>query len=266
LAARIVQLTPRLVVHFPIDRRGIHVSHTRASALLRSSRASRNFFVAIAGAVTLATLAACGSDNSTAPHTLATITVTPAGPTLTAGSTQQFTAVGKDANGNVVSITPTWSVSGGAGTIDSNGMFTAGSTAGTFANAITATSGSVSGSTAVTITGAAPSVVGDYALQSIDGKAPPDTVVHTSSATIVFLDGLLSLHNDMSYKLLFHSETTTSSGTVADSSGSTGTYTVNGTTVVIHNSASGDSVVATTSLPSISFDDGGEHFVFSKTP
>ena len=239
--------------------------HTRASALRQSSRASRNFFVAIAGAALLATLAACGSDNSTAPHTLATITVTPASPTLTAGNTQQFTAVGKDANGNVVSITPTWSVSGGAGTIDSNGMFTAGSTAGTFANAITATSGSVSGSTSVTVS-AAPSVVGDYALQSIDGKAPPDTVVHTSSVTVVFVNGLLSLHNDMSYKLLFHSETTTSSGTVPDSSGSIGTYTVNGTKVVIHNGASGDSVVATTSLPSISFDDGGEHFVFTKAP
>ena len=215
----------------------------------------------------LATLAACGSDNSTAPHTLATITVTPANPTLTAGNTQQFTAVGKDASGNVVSITPTWSVSGGAGTIDGNGMFTAGSTAGTFTDAVTATSGSVSGSASVTVTAATPSVVGDYALLSIDGKAPPDTVVHTSTVTIVFLDGILSLHNDMSYKLLFHSTTTTSgSGTVADSSGSTGTYTANGTTVVIHNGTTGDSVVATTALPHISFSDGGEDFVFSKTP
>lgn len=215
----------------------------------------------------LATLAACGSDNSTAPHTLATITVTPANPTLTAGNTQQFTAVGKDASGNVVSITPTWSVSGGAGTIDGNGMFTAGSTAGTFTDAVTATSGSVSGSASVTVTAATPSVVGDYALLSIDGKAPPDTVVHTSTVTIVFLDGILSLHNDMSYKLLFHSATTTSgSGTVADSSGSTGTYTVNGTTVVIRNGTTGDSVVATTALPHISFSDGGEDFVFSKTP
>jgi len=215
----------------------------------------------------LATLAACGSDNSTSPHTLATITVTPASPTLTAGNTQQFTAVGKDADGNNVSITPTWSVEAGGGTIDANGMFTAGSTAGTFTNTVKATSGGVSGTASVTVTAAAPSVVGDFNLQSIDGKAPPDTVVNTSTVTIVFLDGVLSLHNDMSYRLLFHSTTTTSgSGTVADSSGSTGTYTVNGSTVVIHNGTSGDSVVATVALPTISFSDGGEDFVFTKAP
>jgi len=240
------------------------VLHLRATALRHSSRsprASRKLLGGLIGAAMLAALAACGGDNGTAPRTLATITVTPASPTLTAGSTQQFTATGKDANGNVVAFTPTWSVSGGAGTIDASGMFTAGATAGTFANAVTASGGGVTGSTSVTVT-----VVGDYALQSIDGKAPPDTVVHTSSLTVVFLDGLLSLHSDMSYKLLFHSERTTSSGTVADSSGSAGTYTVNGTTVVIHNGTTGDSVVATTSLPSISFDDGGQTFVFSRAP
>ena len=214
----------------------------------------------------LATLAACGSDNSTSPHTLATITVTPASPTLTAGNTQQFTAVGKDANGNDVSITPTWSVEAGGGTIDNNGMFTAGSTAGTFTNTVKATSGGVSGTATVTVTGGTPSVVGDFNLQSIDGKAPPDTVVHTSTVIVVFLDGVLSLHNDMSYRLLFHSTTTTSGSTVADSSGSTGTYTVNGATVVIHNGASGDSVVATAALPNITFSDGGEDFVFTKAP
>jgi hypothetical protein len=243
------------------------VLHTRASALRhssRASRASRNFFVAMAGAAMLATLAACGSDNSTSPRTLATITVTPASPMLTAGSTQQFTAVGKDANGNVLSITPTWTIPAGGGTIDNSGLLTAGSTAGSFT--VTATSGSVSGTTTVTVTAAAPSLVGDYALQSIDGKAPPDTVVHTSTVTVVFLDGMLSLHNDLSYKLLFHSETTTSGGTVADSSGSTGTYTANGSTVVIHNGASGDSVVATATPSSISFSDGGQAFVFSKAP
>ena len=146
-------------------------------------------------------------------------------------------------------------------------MFTAGSTAGTYTNTVKATSGSVSGTATVTVTAAAPSVVGDYELQSIDGKAPPDTVVHTSTVIVVFLDGVLSLHTDMSYRLLFHSTTTTSgSGTVADSSGSTGTYTVNGATVVIHNGATADSVIATASLPNISFSDGGQDFVFTKSP
>ena len=109
-----------------------------------------------------------------------------------------------------------------------------------------------------------PAVAGDYALQTVDGKAPPDTVLNTSAETVVFLNGLLSLHADASYKLLFHSSRTTSSGTVADSSGSTGTYTVNGNTVVIRNGSTGDSVIATAALPSISFTDGAEVFVFSK--
>ncbi|HEY2898134.1 MAG TPA: hypothetical protein VGJ12_13425 [Gemmatimonadaceae bacterium] len=109
-----------------------------------------------------------------------------------------------------------------------------------------------------------PAVAGDYTLQTVDGKAPPDTVIHTSDTTIVFRDGLLSLHSDLSYKLLFHSSISSSSGTVDDSSGSTGTYTVNGNTVVIHNMSSSDSVVATAALPAISFLDGGELFVFSK--
>jgi hypothetical protein len=194
---------------------------------------------------------------------LATIAITPANPTLAAGATQQFTAVGKDANGNVVPISPTWSVASGGGTIDENGLFTAGSTAGAFTNTVTATSGSVTATASVTVTSPAPSVVGDYALQSVDGKAPPDTVVNTPSAVIVFLDGALSLHSDASYKLLFHTTTKTSSGTVADSSGTIGTYAVNGSTVVLHSSPT-DSVVATSSPSSITFTAGGEVFIFSK--
>jgi hypothetical protein len=239
------------------------VLHTRASALRHSSH---NFLVTIAGAALLATLAACGSDNSTSPHTLATITVTPANPTLTAGNTQQFTAVGKDADGNNVSISPTWSVEAGGGTIDNNGMFTAGSTAGTYTNTVKATSGGVSGTATVTVTAGAPSVVGDYTLQTVEGKAPPDTIVHTDSVTIVFLDGTMALNNDMSYRLLFHTTTTTSGGTVADSSGSTGTYTADGTTVVIHKAGVTDSVVANVSGSNLTFTDGGLDFVFAKSP
>jgi hypothetical protein len=109
-----------------------------------------------------------------------------------------------------------------------------------------------------------PTVVGNYTLQSVDGKAPPDTVINTSEEIDVFLDGTLSLNSNATYKLLFHSSHTTSSGTVSDSSGSTGTYSVNGNTVVIRNSSTGDSVIATAALPSISFTDRARLFVFSK--
>ncbi|HSW30240.1 MAG TPA: ice-binding family protein [Longimicrobiales bacterium] len=82
---------------------------------------------------------------------LATITLTPTPTTLSIGGTQQYTAVGKDAGGNTVAISPTWSVSGGSGSISGAGLFTAGSVPGTFANTVMATSGGISGHATVTV-------------------------------------------------------------------------------------------------------------------
>ena len=87
---------------------------------------------------------------------LATITVTPNPATMAINATQQFTAVGRDANGNVVAITPVWSVDSppGGGTINaSTGLFTAGTTTGTFTNAVRATSGAIFGRATVIVTG-----------------------------------------------------------------------------------------------------------------
>lgn len=85
---------------------------------------------------------------------LASLAVTPNPATLPANATQQFTAVGKDAGGNVVSVSPKWSVvAGGAGggTIDSTGLFTAGAVAGTYTNAVKATSGTFSATATVIV-------------------------------------------------------------------------------------------------------------------
>lgn len=85
---------------------------------------------------------------------LATITVTPNPATLATGALQTFTAVGKDANGNVVPITPVWSVTNGGGSIVAGtGVFTAGTVAGTFANTVRATSGTIFGTATVIVTG-----------------------------------------------------------------------------------------------------------------
>jgi hypothetical protein len=98
----------------------------------------------------------CGGRTATAtvtvtPGPLATITVTP-NPTLQIGAQQQFTAVGRDANGNVVAITPVWSTTNPPGTINaSTGLFTAGNTTGTFANSVRATQGTISGTATVTV-------------------------------------------------------------------------------------------------------------------
>ena len=87
---------------------------------------------------------------------LASITVTPNPVTMPNNSTQQFVAVGKDANGNVFLFSPVWSVVNGGGAINSSGLFTSGAVAGTFNNTVQATSGAISGTATVTVTVAGP--------------------------------------------------------------------------------------------------------------
>jgi hypothetical protein len=82
---------------------------------------------------------------------LLTITVTPDPRNLTFGEQQMFTAVGRDSQGNVVAITPNWSVQNGGGTINGAGNFTAGNVDGSFQNTVRATSGGVSGDATVNV-------------------------------------------------------------------------------------------------------------------
>ncbi|HVS60510.1 MAG TPA: ice-binding family protein, partial [Gemmatimonadaceae bacterium] len=93
------------------------------------------------------------------PGALLTITVTPNPATLATGATQQFTAVGKDANGNVVAITPVWSTVNPPGSINATGLFTAGNTAGTFPNTVRATQGAIFGTATVVVTAAVVPIV-----------------------------------------------------------------------------------------------------------
>jgi hypothetical protein len=85
------------------------------------------------------------------PQVLSTITVSPASATITAGQTQQYTAVGKDQNGTVMTITPTWATTGG-GTISASGLFTSTVAGGPFS--VSATVGTVSGTASVTVSAA----------------------------------------------------------------------------------------------------------------
>ena len=115
----------------------------------------------LAVVVTLATLlsAACDVHTPSAPGSVFSITVTP-NVTLAINEPQQFIAVGKDAEGRVVSITPTWSVVAGGGAIDNAGMFTAGLVAGTFANTVKATDRGVSGFASVIVTNVLNNILG----------------------------------------------------------------------------------------------------------
>jgi len=107
-----------------------------------------------------------------------TFTGSPASASVATSGTQQFTASGKDQFGRAMTATYSWTVSGG-GTINTTGLFTAGTTAGG-PYTVTATSGSKSGTASVTVTStsAAPTV-------ATAAAASPSTVTGTTSALSV---------------------------------------------------------------------------------
>ncbi len=86
--------------------------------------------------------------------TLNSITVTPAGPSIGVGATQQFTATGNFSNGTTQNLTATvtWTSSlPGIATINGTGLATGVAAGGT---TITATQGAINGTTNLTVTGA----------------------------------------------------------------------------------------------------------------
>ena len=118
----------------------------------------------VAGTFTNTIQASSGGITATATVTttagaLAAIVVTPNPVTLAAGGSQQFTAVGTDAGGNVVPITPVWSVAAGGGTISATGVFTAGAVPGTYTGTVRATSGALSGTATVIVAAGAPTTI-----------------------------------------------------------------------------------------------------------
>ena len=127
----------------------------------------------------VAFVAGCSDSNE-----LKTIAVTPASASVLPNLTKQFTAVGTDEDGHVVTITPTWSVVAGGGTISATGLFTAGTTAGTFTNTVKATSGTISGTTTVIVTTTTGTGAGGGAGSGGHGPAP---VVLGTAGTYVIL-------------------------------------------------------------------------------
>ena len=121
--------------------------------------------------------------NFQAAPVLTSIVVSPATLSMNTGTTQQFTAIAYDQNGNPLSPQPsfTWSVSEG-GSIDATGLFAAGSMAGG-PYTVTATSGSVTGTAAVTLTvsNTAPTV-------ATSATAVPNPITATTAALSVLGD------------------------------------------------------------------------------
>jgi hypothetical protein len=95
-----------------------------------------------------------GGGGGPSTPTLSSIAVTPANATITAGSSQQFTATGTFSDGSTQNLTNlvTWSSSSGAVPIDSStGLATTSSTSTGGTVTITAQSGSITGTTLLTI-------------------------------------------------------------------------------------------------------------------
>ncbi len=106
-----------------------------------------------AGAVTAQVGNITGSASVTlTTGALATMQVSPANFSLEVGASHTFTAAGKDACNNTVTVSPTWSATTAAGAITPAGEFTASCTPGSYVGAITATDGAVSASATVTLT------------------------------------------------------------------------------------------------------------------
>ncbi len=91
----------------------------------------------------------------------ASVKVSPSTTTLLTGSSQLFTVQAFDSFGNVVKdVVPEWSVVAGGGTIDSEGIFTAGSVTRVYTNTISASINGVVGYASVTVT-TLPGISGD---------------------------------------------------------------------------------------------------------
>src|SRR5262249_47426333 len=94
----------------------------------------------------------------TVNQTLTQIVVTPGGVNLNENQSQQFVGAGLDQFGQTMSspLTFTWSKASGVGTIDANGLYAAGGSAGSAS--IVASNGGINGSASVSVIDAAPSV------------------------------------------------------------------------------------------------------------
>ncbi len=142
-------------------------------ALLSSDRIKNATLTRFVGVVAIASFfcGACRPDATDAPRVLASIIVRP-NPTMAIGETQQFAADGIDASGNAITITATWDVVAGGGTMTAAGMFTSGTAAGTFSRTVRATSGGVSGFATVIVNAgplASITIVGNPARLGVGG-------------------------------------------------------------------------------------------------
>lgn len=139
-------------MRYPDDEPEHSVNIGRSIEASLTSRVLRAACALVAGVAAAALLTGCGNRLDTEPLLPSAIVITSPGGTTGVGGTIQFSATVTDANGHTIAVTPTWSVANGGGTITSDGLFTAGDSAGVFVNTIVATAGSASSTSTVTVT------------------------------------------------------------------------------------------------------------------
>lgn len=109
----------------------------------------RYFNLVIVSWLLVVLVAGCGGDLEESAG-VASLSVSPTSVTVGINQTELFRATAKNSLGNIVSINPSWSVSGGIGSISSTGLFTAGAISGE--GTVVARYGSLSATAQVTIT------------------------------------------------------------------------------------------------------------------
>ena len=110
-----------------------------------------------AGSYPNAVTASVGSLSASASVTisqtaLSQLNLLPASTSVRAGGTIAFSVTGVDVDGNTVTVSPTWTILHGGGTIDSNGVFTAGTAPGTFVDTVQASANGLSATSTVVVT------------------------------------------------------------------------------------------------------------------
>ena len=173
----------------------------------------KNLLLVVVG-VFAGLLPGCSSGNSAPALTLTSIAVTPLAPTVAAGLTQQFKAVGTYSNTSTQDLTATavWASSSTAvATITSPGGLATALTVGT--TTITATSGTVSGNTPLSVVAAT--------LMSIGIPTPPPAGTVTIANGTSYALTALGFYNDGSKRNLTELVTWASSNTAVATIGAT---------------------------------------------
>jgi hypothetical protein len=107
-----------------IDTSGVFIADAEGTYEIHAERGGRDGFASVSVSRAVA------PEPPGPPVTLTAIELTPTNISLAPGGTQQFAAIGRLSNGNLVTVLTDWVATGG--TISSSGLFRAGSSAGTF--------------------------------------------------------------------------------------------------------------------------------------